>query len=325
MRGEDEAGERVTRRAAFAAIDLGTNNCRLLVAEPTRAGGFRVLDSFSRIVRLGEGVARTGALTEDAMDRTVAALKICARRLKRHGAMPLRAVATEACRRAKNAGALVARVEAEAGIRLEIVSEAEEARLAAIGCAPLLGRDYQGGLVFDIGGGSTEIIWLRRNGLAVETAFASSVPVGVVSLSETHADYAAHLSAVTPIFADVAKAMAAVAGTFPATGQHLLGTSGTVTTLAAVALGLPHYDRKKVDGGWHDTSALIDVAEGLVALTTPERAKLPCIGPARADLMTAGCAAFVAIARQWPCTRLRVADRGLREGILRELMGEAAQ
>jgi exopolyphosphatase/guanosine-5'-triphosphate,3'-diphosphate pyrophosphatase len=259
------------------------------------------------------------------MTRTVAALKVCARRLKRHGTVRLRAIATEACRRARNAGVLVARVQEEAGITLEIVSEAEEARLAAIGCAPLLGRDYQGALVFDIGGGSTEIIWLRRNGSAVETAFAASVPVGVVSLSETHADYAAHLSAVTPIFADVVKAMTAVAGPFPVEAQHLLGTSGTVTSLAAVALGLPRYDRKKIDGGWHDTAALVDIAQNLAALTTAERAKLPCIGPARADLMMAGCAAFVAIAQQWPCTRLRVADRGLREGILRELMSAAAR
>jgi exopolyphosphatase/guanosine-5'-triphosphate,3'-diphosphate pyrophosphatase len=323
MRAEGEAGKGVGRRAAFAAIDLGTNNCRLLVVEPSRAGGFRVIDSFSRIVRLGEGVARTGALSDEAMARTVDALKICARRLERHGAVPLRAIATAACRRARNAGELVRRVEEEAGIKLEIVSEAEEARLAAIGCAPLVGRDYQGALVFDIGGGSTEIIWLRRVNHRIETAFASSVPVGVVSLSETHGDYAAHLHAVTPVFAGVAKAMLAAAGPFPAETHHLLGTSGTVTSLAAVSLRLPRYDRKRIDGGWHDTAVLIGVADKLVALTTAERETLACIGPARAGLTTAGCAAFAAIAQQWPCARLRVADRGLREGILRELMDSA--
>jgi exopolyphosphatase/guanosine-5'-triphosphate,3'-diphosphate pyrophosphatase len=324
---EDRSGDGgpVRKGRAYAAIDLGTNNCRLLVAQPSRGGGFRVLDSFSRIVRLGEGVARSGALSEDAMARTVAALKVCARRLRRHGAVPLRAVATAACRHAHNAGALVARVEEEAGIRLEIVSEAEEARLAAIGCAPLVGRDHDGALVFDIGGGSTEMIWLRRNAetRAIETVFAASVPVGVVSLSEAGGDYARLLCEVTPVFAEVARAMNAAVGELPVESHHLLGTSGTVTTLAGVSLGLPRYDRRKIDGSWHGRLHLLDVVARLVSLTSAERAQMPCIGPARADLMTAGCAAFAALQAQWPCRQLRVADRGLREGILRELMAHS--
>jgi len=322
----DKKGERARKSPhAFAAIDLGTNNCRLLVARPLRSGGFRVLDSFSRIVRLGEGVASSGTLSEDAMARTVAALKICARRLRRHGAVPLRAVATAACRHARNADALVARAEEEAGIRLEIVSEAEEARLAAVGCAPLVGREYEGALVFDIGGGSTEMIWLRRNAdtQTIETAFAASVPVGVVSLSETGGDYARHVREVTPVFEEVARAMREAAGAFPVETHHLLGTSGTVTTLAGVSLALPRYDRQKIDGSWHERLRLLEVVDHLVALTSAERAKMPCVGPERADLMTAGCAAFAALQAQWPCARLRVADRGLREGILRELMGHA--
>jgi exopolyphosphatase / guanosine-5'-triphosphate,3'-diphosphate pyrophosphatase len=317
--GEVQASK-AWRRPAFAAIDLGTNNCRLLVAAPTSGGGFRVVDSFSRIVRLGEGVARSGALSEDAMARTVAALKIIAKRLKRHGPVPLRAIATEACRRANNADALVARVEEEAGIKLEIVSEQEEARLAAVGCAPLVGHDYEGALVFDIGGGSTEIIWLRRKADRIETVFAASVPVGVVGLSESGGDYARLVADVVPIFADVARAMTKAAGSFPFDTHHLLGTSGTVTTLAGISLELSRYDRRKIDGSWHDSAKLAEVVERLVALAPAERARMPCVGPQRADLMTAGCAAFTAIRRQWPCARLRVADRGLREGILRELM-----
>ncbi|HUO93059.1 MAG TPA: Ppx/GppA phosphatase family protein [Rhizomicrobium sp.] len=308
------------RRPAYAAIDLGTNNCRLLVAQPTQGGGFRVVDSFSRIVRLGEGVATSGALSEDAMARTVAALKIIARRLRRHGAVPLRAIATEACRRAKNADALVARVQAEAGIALEIVSEAEEARLAAVGCAPLVGCDYDGALVFDIGGGSTEIIWLRRNGRMIETVFAASLPLGVVVLSETGRDYDAMLREASAAVADLARAMEVQAGPFAVDTHHLLGTSGTVTTLAGVALKLPRYDRRRIDASWHDRGALTDVARGLTTLSVAERAKMPCVGPSRADLMPAGCAVFEAIQAQWPCAKLRVADRGLREGILRELM-----
>ena len=328
MRADNGAGHRVegashrARRTAFAAIDLGTNNCRLLVASPTRAGSFRVVDSFSRIVRLGEGVARSGALSEDAMTRTVAALKIIAKRLKRHGAVPLRAIATEACRRAKNADALVARVEEEAGIRLEIVSEQEEARLAAIGCAPLVGREYDGALVFDIGGGSTEIIWLKRNARTreVETVFAASLPLGVVVLSESGHDYPRFGRDAQAAIAKVARAMETEAGAFPIDTHHLLGTSGTVTTLAGVALALPRYDRRRIDASWHERTRLVEIVDELVGLTVAERAKMPCVGPSRADLMPAGCAVFTAIQAQWPCARLRVADRGLREGILRELM-----
>jgi exopolyphosphatase / guanosine-5'-triphosphate,3'-diphosphate pyrophosphatase len=326
MRAEDSGGHNAerapVRRPAFAAIDLGTNNCRLLVAAPTRTGGFRVVDSFSRIVRLGEGIGRSGALSEDAMARTVAALKICAKRLKRHGAVPLRAIATEACRRAKNADQLVARVEEEAGIRLEIVSEAEEARLAALGCAPLLGRDYDGALVFDIGGGSTEIIWLRRkpHSHEIETVFAASLPLGVVVLSEGGHDYAAMVREASAAIATVARAMEEAGGAFPVDTHHLLGTSGTVTTLAGVALKLPRYDRRRIDGSWHERTRLMHVAEELRSLSVAERARMACVGPSRADLMPAGCAVFEAIQAEWPCRQLRVADRGLREGILRELM-----
>jgi len=324
MRVSDGNGEmRTARPPAYAAIDLGTNNCRLLVASRSRSGGgFRVVDSFSRIVRLGEGVVGSGALSEDAMSRTVAALKICAKRLKRHGSVSLRAIATEACRRAKNAEALVARVEAEAGIRLEIVSEAEEARLAAVGCAPLLGHDYQGALVFDIGGGSTEVTWLRRKEESheIETVFAASVPLGVVGLSERGGDFAGLVRDVAPAFAGIARAMESAAGPFPIATHHLLGTSGTVTTLAGVALALPRYDRRRIDGSWHARDRLMEIVGDLVALTPAERARLPCVAPTRADLMPSGCAVFTAIQAQWPCAKLRVADRGLREGILRELM-----
>ena len=321
--GDEHKAERGrARRTAYAAVDLGTNNCRLLVASPTRAGSVRVVDSFSRIVRLGEGVASSGGLSEDAMTRTVEALKIIAKRLKRHGAVPLRAIATEACRRARNADTLIARAEEETGIKLEIVSEQEEARLAAVGCAPLVGRDYEGALVFDIGGGSTEIIWLRRNATTrdIETAFAASLPLGVVVLSESGHDFARFVRDAKAAIAKVARAMEKEADAFPVDTHHLLGTSGTVTTLAGVSLGLPRYDRRKIDGSWHDSARLADVAQQLAALTPAERARMPCVGPQRADLMTAGCAAFTAIQLQWPCRRLRVADRGLREGILRELM-----
>jgi exopolyphosphatase/guanosine-5'-triphosphate,3'-diphosphate pyrophosphatase len=312
----------------LAALDLGTNNCRLLIASPGPGGTMRIVDSFSRIVRLGEGVVGSGLLSEAAMDRTVAALKVCAARMDKAKVDHVRAVATEACRQAANAPALVERVAREAGIALTVISSAEEARLAALGCAPLIGEAFDGALVFDIGGGSTEVIWLKReNGKALITHFAS-VPLGVMTLSESNSDigdaarYAAMHADMRARFAAVRRDMERK-GVFDEAHHHLLGTSGTVTTLAGVVLKLPRYVRAKVDASWHDCADVLKLAEELIAMDRKGRAQLGCIGPERADLIVPGCAIFTAIHDVWPCARLRVADRGLREGILRELMAEA--
>jgi len=304
-----------------AALDLGTNNCRLLIAAPSRGGVLRVVDSFSRVVRLGEGVAQSGVLTDAAIERTVEALKICAAHLKARQVGRLRAVATEACRRAGNAGVLLARARDEAGIELEIISAEEEARLAAVGCAPLIDPEAQGALIFDIGGGSTEIIWMRREGDgAPRVVLSASQSVGVVTLSEEGgASFAEMREAMTLRLQAVRARMDAVAP-FDAAAHHLLGTSGTVTTLAAVALGLPRYDRSKVDASWHLCSDILGVIDRLVALDLNGRAAIGPIGADRADLILPGCALFAAVHALWPCERLRVADRGLREGMLRELM-----
>ncbi len=310
-----------------AALDLGTNNCRLLIAVPGRGGSLRVVDSFSRIVRLGEGVGRTGVLSDAAIDRTIAALKICAQHLSNRRVRRLRAVATEAARRAANADVLLARARDEAGIALEIIGAEEEARLAAVGCAPLIGDEAQGALIFDIGGGSTEIIWMRRDGGGVPVVVAAfSEPVGVVSLAEgwsggafDTAGYARLRGEMTTRFAAV-KARMDERGAFDVGAHHLLGTSGTVTTLAAIALGLARYDRGKVDASWHDCDDILAAIDRLAALDRDGRAALGPVGADRADLIVPGCAVFAAIHALWPCTRLRVADRGLREGILRELM-----
>jgi len=341
-----ESGKRGPRRGGrgseglVAALDLGTNNCRLLIASAARSGGpLRVVGSFSRIVRLGEGVAATGMLSDAAIARTVAALKICAEHLKRHRIRRLRAVGTEACRRAANAGDLLARVLSETGIALEIISAEEEARLAAVGCAPLIDPQAQGGVIFDIGGGSTEVIWMTRDvkdkhgdkhggkgaGGALATAAAISEPVGVVSLAEgaggalDRAGYERMRGAMIVRFGAVKARMDAV-GRFEPRTHHLLGTSGTVTTLAGIALGLARYDRPLVDASWHDCADILAVIDRLVALDPGGRATVGCVGPDRADLIVPGCAIFAAILHHWPCLQLRVADRGLREGILRELL-----
>ncbi len=315
---------RPKRPPLLAALDLGSNNCRLLIASPTRDGALQVVDSFSRIVRLGEGVAQSGALSEAAVERTLAALKVCAQHIKKHDVHRIRAIATEACRQASNAQTLIDRAAKETGIAISIVSAEEEARLAAIGCAPLIGEDYDGALVFDIGGGSTETIWLKREGGGkASLVHFASVPLGVLSLAETSSGstFAVMREKMLVRFRAVRRQMDEKAA-FDAARHHLLGTSGTVTTLAGVLLGLPRYVRAKVDATWHDCAGILAVVDTLVGLDRAGRARLGCVGHERADLIVPGCAIYSAIQTVWPCARLRVADRGLREGMLRELMAE---
>jgi exopolyphosphatase/guanosine-5'-triphosphate,3'-diphosphate pyrophosphatase len=312
-------------------LDLGTNNCRLLIATPNGRGGFRVVDSFSRIVRLGEGVGQTGLLSGPVLDRTIAALKICADRIARHNVRHVRAIATQAARLAGNADLLVARARDEAGIRLEVISAEEEADLAAAGCAPLIGRKYKGALVFDIGGGSTELIWLAkgppdsRDG-GKQKKLAVSVPLGVVSLAERYGPAASTREGFERMCADLRARFAPMAkdmeSGFDLRRNHLLGTSGTVTTLAAIALKLPRYNRARVDGSWHETAHMLHVVDRLVGMDVAALARIGSIGPERADLMLPGCAIFSAICSLWPAPMLRVADRGLREGMLRQLAGD---
>lgn len=300
----------------LAVLDLGTNNCRLLIATPDGRDGFRVVDSFSRIVRLGEGIAQTGRLGEAALDRTIAALKVCADRIKRHKVTRVRAIATQAARLAANADVLVARARDEAGLTLEVITAEAEADLAAIGCAPLIGRKYKGALVFDIGGGSTEIIWLEKTRHGVRKKFATSQALGVVTLAESGAcGFAALRETIAAQFAPLAQQMQG----FDPARYHLLGTSGTVTTLAAIALKLPRYNRARVDGSWHQSAHMLQVVDLLVGMTVEQLAQIGPIGPERADLMLPGCAIFAAISALWPSPMIRVADRGLREGMLRQL------
>jgi exopolyphosphatase/guanosine-5'-triphosphate,3'-diphosphate pyrophosphatase len=318
----------------LAVLDLGTNNCRLLIATPglnRDAGGFRVVDSFSRIVRLGEGVGQTGLLSDAALDRTIAALKTCSERIARHKVRHVRAIATQAARLARNADVLIARARGEAGLELTVISAEEEAELAAEGCAPLIGRKYKGALVFDIGGGSTEIIWLQKSppdapSRDPQKKLTASVPVGVVSLAEAYGAASASREGFARMRADLRARFEPFAREmgegFDTRKHHLLGTSGTVTTLAAIALKLPRYNRTRVDGSWHETAHMLRVVERLVGQDTAALAKIGSIGAERADLMLPGCAIFAAICSLWPAPMLRVADRGLREGMLRRLLRE---
>jgi exopolyphosphatase / guanosine-5'-triphosphate,3'-diphosphate pyrophosphatase len=313
----------------YAALDLGTNNCRLLVARPAGAG-FRVVDAFSRIIRLGEGLAASGVLSEDAVARALDALKICADKIAARGVAAGRYVATEACRQAANCEAFLARVREEIGIEIEIISSTEEARLVVAGCSPLLNPRIPYAIVFDIGGGSTEIVWLRlwsgRYRARPEILGSVSLPFGVVTLTDRFGGI--EVSPAT-YRAMVAEAVAALA-TFERnhdiqrhvrTGRvQMLGSSGTVTTLAGIHLALPRYTRALVDGSVLTFGQISVVSAHLAGLDLAGRAANPCIGRERADLVLSGCAILDAICATWPVGRLRVADRGVREGILFDLM-----
>ena len=315
---------------AFAALDLGTNNCRLLIARPQvvqgAPGGFAVIDAFSRIVRLGEGLAATNRLSDAAIDRTIAALRICADKLKRRNVTLARSVATEACRRAANGPEFIDRAYHETGIHLDIISAEEEARLAVLGCHVLIEPGEGPALIFDIGGGSTELVLVDTTGPVPRVLDWHSAPWGVVSLTESVAGGegpAGRLAAYARMRVLVRDSVAAFVARLPdgVPRTRLLGTSGTVTTLGSVHLGLPCYDRSAVDGLIVPAAAMRRISGELAAMALAERARLPCIGSERADLVVAGCAILETIMDLWPAERLGIADRGIREGILRRLMG----
>lgn len=331
--GQKPSGRNLSKGAGsadklYAALDLGTNNCRLLIARRS-PDGFKVVDAYSRIVRLGEGLASTGALGEAAMKRAIDALRICAEKMARRGVARSRTIATAACRTAGNGAHFIERVKRETGLSLEIVSTEDEARLAVAGCAPLLDRACNSALVFDIGGGSTELIWVhmdKQNDARPAIADWTSLPCGVVTLAERHGGvevpediYARMVDEVSGQLSPFLERVKEGAGG-DASNFHLLGTSGTVTTIAGVHLGLSRYDRTRVDGVWISPDDVQGVTRSLLAMDYGSRAAHPCVGQERADLVLAGCAIFEAIARAWPADRLRVADRGLREGILLSLM-----
>ncbi len=317
-------------KTAFAALDLGTNNCRLLIARASN-DGFTVVDAFSRVVRLGEGLASTGKMSEEAMDRAIEALSVCADKLKRRNVILARSVATEACRQAVNGAQFIERVKQETGIVLDVISPKEEARLAVMGCHALLEDGSGPALIFDIGGGSTEVVLVSTDGIVPEILDWESVPWGVVSLTESEPsageDEASLSDTYDRMHQKVSNAFAGFAARLPAgTGDHrLLGTSGTVTTLASVYLQLQSYDRKQIDGLHVPTAAMRDISRTLAALPPSGRAKFPTIGQERSDLVVAGCAILEAIFDIWPGERLGVADRGIREGILRALMASDAK
>jgi exopolyphosphatase/guanosine-5'-triphosphate,3'-diphosphate pyrophosphatase len=339
----DDYKEKAQEVSTFAALDLGTNNCRLLIAKPS-ANSFRIVEAYSNIVRLGEGLSQTGRLADHAMDRALHALKICAEKIARRRCAKVRAVATQACRAAINGEAFIERVRQETGLVLQIISPQEEAHLAVAGCLNLLDRKAHAALVIDVGGGSTELSWVDLTAGRLESdlrRFAPqrlpvkawiSIPIGVVTLAERFPEDDAdrpgwYRTMVEAMKTDIAACREAevVRPAFDAGQAHLVGTSGAITSLAGIHLGLKRYDRQRVDGLWMSRGECEATADRLLEVDVKGRAAEPCIGPERADLVLAGAAILQAVQELWPCERVRVADRGLREGLLMSLMAAPQQ
>ncbi|HXL13029.1 MAG TPA: Ppx/GppA phosphatase family protein [Bradyrhizobium sp.] len=330
LRGADapRAGDSLAPgTGVYAALDLGTNNCRLLIACPS-GDSFRVVDSFSRIIRLGEGISANGYISEAAIERAIAALSICRDKIQSKKAKRLRLIATEACRAASNADGFRERVAAETGIRLEVIDRETEASLAVIGCSPLLDPQGRGAILFDIGGGSTELVRIERDpdepNAAPRIKAWMSIPLGVVTLAEHFGGRDVTPQSYALMVAEVAQHIAPFAAEHGVdlASMHLLGTSGTVTTLAGVHLNLARYDRRRIDGVWMNNADISATIARLLGMSYQQRTENNCISVERADLVLAGCAILDAIRNAFPLPRLRVADRGLREGMLVEMMRE---
>lgn len=329
-------GPHVRSGPVYAALDLGTNNCRLLIARRPLPGddpgAFRIVDSFCRIVRLGEGLSQEGRLSEAAIARTIAALRICREKMRLRHVTRARLIATEACRAADNSAEFLERVATATGLEIEIVDRETEAMLATAGCASLADPLADGVVLFDIGGGSSEIVWLgaaapgtRGSGdLRARVRAWDSLKLGVVSLAERYGGRIVTPEIYEAMVAHVERELvpfaARVADAPRGAHFHLLGTSGTVTTIAGVHLGLNRYDRRKVDGLWMSDDEVATTVASLRGMSFEERTANGCIGAERADLVLAGCAIFEAIRRTFPAQGVRIADRGLREGILMQLM-----
>ncbi len=328
--------------ALYAALDLGTNSCRMLIAQP-KGSQFHVVDSFSKSVQLGKGLEATGKLSRASMARTVQALRICRKKLIKHDVKRMRLVATEACRRAQNARSFMNYIRRETGLKMEIIKPEEEARLAVVSCAPLVSTRTEQLLVVDIGGGSTELVWLDlskvpplerpRSIMRMGRGFVGdagvfpqasvvdwiSVPLGVATLREMYDDVeddAGRYALMSVHFEEQLADFSPFYHEPPREGFQIIGTSGTVTTVAATHLGLRRYDRNKVDGLRMSSEQIEKVIQGYLALGPNGRRMNSHIGRDRQSLIMSGSAILQALLRVWPTDRLSVADRGLREGIL---------
>ena len=340
---ESTVGPKAQVQPLYAALDLGTNSCRMLIAQPDGAH-FRIVDSFSKTVQLGIGLEETGRLSRTSMNRTLQALRICSQKLKQNRVKKMRLVATEACRRADNGATLIRQIRRETGLKLEIIRAEEEAQLAVLSCAPLVTNDTDQLLVVDIGGGSTELVWMdlvdvlprmrsraimhmhkgfrfgeRPNKYGAKVVDWISVPLGVATLRDLFNDVdddAGRFALMSLMFEEKLEKFIPYERSYKMEHFQIIGTSGTVTTVAASHLGLRRYDRNKVDGLSMSSIEIDKVIRDYLRMGAIGRQNDPCIGKDRQALIMSGAAILQALLRSWPTHKLSVADRGLREGLL---------
>jgi exopolyphosphatase/guanosine-5'-triphosphate,3'-diphosphate pyrophosphatase len=316
----------------------------------------KVIDSFAKIISLGEGIKQTGVLSEEAIERTIVALRACKKKLDSHRIYKMRAVATEACRQASNTKSLIERVNSEIGVDLEVISPQEEARLVLKGCSGVISDEKNYGILMDIGGGSTEVVWLKINkGMTrptISVIDSISLPFGVVTISDTYT----HSKNNQEIYTVLRKNILSTIDTFMKKNNirtnfskgdvQVITSSGTTTTLGSLTLGLSTYDRSSVDGKDFSSKKIVEVGEELLSRylsSTPTTVKLgkeknfitnkffdhvldksseefKIFAYNRMGLLAAGVVIINSILESIGDCLVRIADRGVREGILYDLM-----
>ncbi|WP_030976937.1 Ppx/GppA phosphatase family protein [Streptomyces sp. NRRL S-1824] len=304
-----------------AAIDCGTNSIRLLVADADPATGeLTELDRRMEIVRLGQGVDRTGRLAPDALERTFAACRRYAAVIKEHGAEKLRFVATSASRDAENRDEFVRGVLEILGVEPEVISGDQEAEFSFEGATKeLAGRDHLAKpyLVVDIGGGSTEFVVGDDRVLA-----ARSVDIGCVRMTERHlvrdgvVTDPPTLGQITAIRADIDAALDLAEESVPLTeAATLVGLAGTVTTVAAIALGLQEYDSEAIHHSRISFEQVQEITGRLVTSTHAERAAIPAMHPGRVDVITSGALVLLAVMKRTGAREVVVSEHDILDGI----------
>lgn len=310
-----ETGRSGARRVG--SIDAGTNTFRLLIAELEGPDRFLPLHVSRDIIRLGRGFRARGMISEEAARRALSTLQGYAATLREYGAQEVRAVATSVCREASNGPAFLDRVRAETGIPLEAIVAAEEARLALKGALTVVSADGGPLLLVDIGGGSTEFVLARRD----RPADPISLPLGVVHLTEEFLRHDPPAPAeMAALQAHLDRALAAgLAAYRPLLGQPgltLVGTAGTITTLAAMELGLEVYDPARVNHLRLSRAALSRLLGALTPLPARERLRIRPLEPGREDVIVAGALILAQVMEWFQVPEVVVSDGGLLEGLI---------
>ena len=308
-----------TDGSRIAAIDCGTNSIRLLVAEAESSEGLVDVRREMRIVRLGQGVDRTGRLAPEALERTRAALREYAGAIDELGARRVRMVATSATRDAENRDEFTALVRAELGVDPEVISGAEEAQLSFAGAASVLPHLSGALLVADIGGGSTELV---RGGDG--PLHAHSMDVGCVRMTERHLhDDPPTPEQVAATVADVRAALDSARADVPLDlPVTFVGLAGTVTTVAAIALELPAYDATAIHGARISAERIAEVTERLLGMTHEQRAAVPVMHPGRVDVIGGGALVLRTLVEEIGVDEIVASEHDILDGIALSLLDQ---